>query len=341
MDISTTPITPDANIQRPLAKKFHGQVAKKLHGQTMTNGRIKPAKSCTFMLKEGSEPQQDVEQSKPRHISPQERTVIEFSRFCSSTFHSNADSRSSKFLDKQYSEDAETVVTSFCIMMRLFSHTHESLFRDITDTIGVTYDSKKNSLQTLKGLIHLKKYDNIPGIKAARNAIPGKVKAAPHAANSETGLLKCQSSVQTVTRRFRKHPIAETTSTVRSQGKSHSEGEANSRPIKKRKVTCQNKSSKNHPKRTKARLDAVKDTINACLQEPTSKKDIEITINRIFRRGKHWKNLTSLRTSLRRWFYDLNPSMTQGFKKEEIKKAEEVFARLMGVYPSSGTKTKT
>lgn len=340
MDISTTPITPDANIQRPLAKKFHGQAAKKLHGQAMINGRIKPAKPCTFMLKEGSEPQQYVEQSKPRYISPQERTVIEFSKFCSSDFHSTADSRSSKFLDKPYHEDADIVVTDFCTVMRLFSHTHESLFREITDTIGVTFDNKENT-QTLKELIYLEKYDNIPSINAARNAIPSKVKAAPRAANSETGLLKCQSSVQRVTRRFRKDPLAETTSPVRSQGKSHSEEEAISRPIKKRKVSCQKKSSKNHPKRTKARLDAVKDTINACLQEPTSKKDIEITIDRIFRRGKHWKNLTSLRTSLRRWFYDLNPSMTQGFKKEEIKQAEEVFARLMGVYPSSGTKTKT
>ncbi|WBA80709.1 hypothetical protein [Endozoicomonas sp. GU-1] len=341
MDISTTPITPDANTQRPLAKMFHGQAAKKLHGQAMTNGRIKPAKPCTFMLKEGSEPQQDVEQSKPRYISPQERTVIEFSKFCSSDFHSTDDSRSSKFLDKPYHEDAENVVTSFCSVMRLFSHTHERLFREITDTIGVTYDNKENTQETLKELIYLEKYDDISGINAARNAIPDKVKAAPRAANSETGLLKCQSSVQTVTRRFRKDPLAATTFPVRSQGKSHSEEEVNSRPIKKRKVTCQKKSSKNHPKSTKARLDAVKDTINACLQEPTSKKDIEFTINSIFSRGNHWKNLTSLRTSLRRWFYDLNPSMTQGFKKEEIKQAEEVFARLMGVYPSSGTKTKT
>ncbi|MBO9481605.1 hypothetical protein [Salinisphaera sp. G21_0] len=333
MDISTTQITPDANTQRHLAKEFHGQ--------TMTNGRIIPAKSCTFMFKEGSEPQQDVEQSKPRYISPQERTVIEFSKFCSSPFHSTVDSRRSKFLDKPYPGDADIVVTDFCSIMRLFSHTHESLFSDITDTIGVTFEDKKNTIDTLKALIYLKKYDNIIGIQAARNAIPRKVKAAPHAANSETGLLKCQSSVQIVPRRFRKDPLAETTSPVSSRGKSHSEEETNCRPIKKRKVTCRKEPYRNHFKRTKARLDAVKDTINACLQEPTSKKDIECTINRIFSRGNHWKSLTSLRTSLKRWFNGLNPSMTPGFKKEEIKQAEEVFARLMGVYPSSETKTKT
>lgn len=333
MDIFTPSISPGTNTQPPLAKELHGQATK--------NGRVKTAESVRFIPKEDSE-SQGAEQSRPRDISPQDRTVIEFSKFCSSSFYSKTGSRSCKLPDEPYYRHSHITVSDFCSLMRIFSHTHKGLFRDITDTIGVNSDDEDETIAILKKLVHSEEYNNIKGIEAARNAIPVRVKAAPHAVNSEASFLRCPRSARMVPRRFREDALTETTSPDRSKDRLRSEKETSSLPIKRRKATCSKKPNtgrcKIRIKSERERLNAVKDIIKACLKEPTSKKDIENTMKLIFRRSNHWQDLSSLRTSMKRWFNGLKPSMTQGFEEEEIKQAEEVFSRLIGVYPPSGKK---
>lgn len=339
MDISSPSFNPDDNTQRPLSTTFHGQAT--------ANCRVKTAESVRFMP-EDSEPQ-GAEQKNPKALSPRDRTVIEFSKFCASHFYPKTDCRRTGLPNEFCNNYSHIAVFDFCTMMRLFSHSHKSLFNDITDTIRVTTDDEDEAKDILRKLVYSEEYDCIKGIEAARKVLPGKVKVAHHPESSETGFFRSRRLVRIVPRKFREDPISAKPSPDRRNDKLRTE-EKNSLPIKRRKTACSKKPDNNPDnnqckikrkrKRQKERLDAVKDTITACLKNPTTKKDIENTMKLIFHRSDHWQDFTSLRTSMKRWFSGLNSDMTKGFTEEEIKQAEEVFSRLIGSFQSPPEKKR-
>ncbi len=187
MDITKPPSSPGTSTQL--------LPAKELHEQATVNCRIKTVQSVSFIQQEDLEAQVGA-QSKPRDISPRDRTVIEFSKFCSSGFYSEPGISSSRLPDELGYTYSYNAVSDFCSVARIFSHSHKSLFNDITDTIRVNSDDEDRTRTTLRKLVHSDQYDNVKGIEVARNAIPIKAREVTHTENSETDFLSCRRSTR-------------------------------------------------------------------------------------------------------------------------------------------------
>lgn len=224
MDISNTFYNPGATSKQPLAKEYHGQTSKKC--------RAKKADSVKFIPQKNSE-QQGAKQSE--HIkSPEDRTVMEFSKFCSSGFIPNTGSTSSGLPNEPDCDYSPGVISQFCFMMRLCSHSQPELFDEIIQTIKVNIDNEDKTRATLNKLVFLKKYDDIKGIETARNIFTGRVKKAPY---SETRALRCRRSARIAPCTLQAVAIMEKTAPDTNKDKLQVEEETNTRPIKRRKLT--------------------------------------------------------------------------------------------------------
>ncbi|WP_066018829.1 hypothetical protein [Endozoicomonas atrinae] len=137
----------------------------------------------------------------------------------------------------------------------------------------------------------------------------------------------CRRSTRIAPHTLREDAIAEKSSPERSDDELLSEEETHS-PQKK---TTHRKKTDNTQSQQE-RIDAVRDIIQACLKKTVKKADIDYTMKLILDRSNHWKDMTSLRTSLKRWFRCLKPHMTEGFEKEDITRAEKIFSRLIGLH---------
>ncbi|WP_257265275.1 hypothetical protein [Endozoicomonas sp. ONNA2] len=211
--------------KQPLAKECHGQATR-----TTKNSRVKKAESVRFMPQEPAG-QQGEKQSELSVKLPENVTVTEFSKFCSSNFYPKAGNLSSGLPNESDYDSALIVVSHFCIMMRRCSHINEALFENIAETIKVNIDATNETRETLKKLVLSKKYDNIAGIETARNILTGKVTKAP---NSETDFFSCRRSA-----RFTTHRSQENAMVIQdpSKHKLSSQEETNNPLIKRRKLT--------------------------------------------------------------------------------------------------------
>ncbi len=304
------------------------------NNQTSTSGSIKKV-SAKKKIPQDSDlkpTQSDKKYFKDKHLSSEDRTVIEFSRFCKGFY--NTGDIIPKLPEGVNFTPFTDPIGDFCKMMRVVSHcpNHISHIKEVTEVIKIDSYSDDKNKATLKRLIHLEKYTMIPDIDAARKMLPIRKRATPDNTNMDIENTSCRRSIRISSlteKKDSKSPSVEHNSD-RDLTSSESDSEVLRTQVKRRKITHQRKPDQVHHQQE--RIIAVKQIIELCLEKTTTKDQVCRAMKFIVDSSNLWMNPSSLQSSMSRWFYKLEQQdeMTRGFTPTQIKNAKISFSRLIG-----------